>query len=648
MRLPVFFAALTPMFAAATPANAPLLSPIFGEHMVLQRGRPNTLWGWAKPGTHVALEIAGHRAQGTSGSDGRWQANIDPPEAGGPYTLKIDGPSHLELQDVLVGDVWLCGGQSNMAMGLAAARDGANEVSHSENPGLRLFYVQQNPAYTKAEIASGVWRKCEPASFGMDGGFSAVAYYFGLKIQQEIGVPVGLIQDAVGGSPAESWMSPEALKPFPEFNPALEEIARLSHSGGPVYGNFIMHWFDQYDRGVKEFWSKADLNDSGWILTSLRGGFAALGVAKTPAVAWFRRDIELPAQLPHGEAKVLLGVVEKMDTVFINGKWIGASSWVENPRAYTIPAGTLQPGKNQVTLRVLKIKESGGFLTPAEDMKIKLGDGQTIPLEGEWHAALGADARPPHPLPLSYDNYPTIPATLHLGMLSPLSPLSIRGAIWYQGEANTSHAEQYRKLLPALIADWRKLFAQPELPFYIVGLPAFMKHHDQPGTDGWAELRQAQAITAHTVPHTGLAITIDTGEADNIHPLEKKPVGDRLARLALRHTYGRDIPSEGPTYERAVQNSASLRLHFRCAQGGLIAKSGPPAEFDIAGEDRVWHRAEVRIDGNTVIVSSEAVPNPIAARYAWQSNPIATLTDSTGLPAAPFRTDDWPLSSNSK
>lgn len=644
MKTLALFACLVLSLAAGEPAKLPLLSPVFGEHMVLQRGKPCRLWGWARPGTEIRLDLAGHRAAATAGADGRWEAQVEPPSPGGPYQLTIEGPQRLEFSDVLVGDVWLCGGQSNMEFDLARARDGTEAVKQSTHEAIRLFRVASQSGYAPVAVPRGEWRRCESAAFAQNGGFSAVAYFFGRKVQAETGVPIGLVQVAVGGTPAESWMSPAALQGFPEFAPGLAEVARLRERGAPIYGNFVMHWYDEFDRGVAGKWSEADFDDKSWPAASLHDVFTRLGVPATPAVAWLRRDVTLPAPLPAGPAKLLLGVVEKMDTTWLNGRWVGASAWVENPRAYSIPAGVLHAGKNQLTLRVLKTAPDGGFRTPAGELKLVLGDGSAIPLEDGWRAALGADARPPHPLPLGYENWPTMPAVLNLGMLLPLAPLSVAGAIWYQGEANFTRARQYRTLLPALIADWRALFAAPDLPFYLVSLPAFMARRDQPGSDAWTELREAQALTARTVPNTGLAITIDTGEADNIHPTDKLPVGERLARLALRHTYGRDIPSEGPAFERADKIAGGLRLHFTHTDGGLVVRGERLGEFSVAGPDRVWHWAEARIEGDTVLVSSPAVPAPVAARYAWQANPLATLHNAAGLPAAPFRTDDWPLS----
>jgi len=302
----------------------------------------------------------------------------------------------------------------------------------------------------------------------------------------------------------------------------------------------------------------------------------------------------------------------------------------------------LKPGRNVLAVRVFKLKPQGGFLAKPDELRLVLGDGTAIPLAGEWKGALSVDARPPHPLPLTFENYPTMPAVLYEGMIEPVAPLAIRGAIWYQGEANFERAQQYRTLLPAMIGDMRKLFGQGDFPFYIVSLPAFMHRRDQPGDDAWAELREAQALTARTVKNAGLAVTVDTGDADNIHPKDKKVVGERLARCALAREYGKKIPAAGPTFTSLEPLPGALKLHFRHADGGLVVKGDKPAEFSVAGKDRHWHWAEAKVEGDSIIVSSPDVSDPQAARYAWQANPAATLYNRAGLPAVPFRTDDWP------
>ena len=294
-----------------------------------------------------------------------------------------------------------------------------------------------------------------------------------------------------------------------------------------------------------------------------------------------------------------------------------------------------------IAVRVFKSRPAGGFISTADAMKIGFADGSSLPLAGAWKMAAGVAEQPPPPPPLDVENYPTMPSVLYNGMIAPVAPLTITGWIWYQGEANTTKPAQYRKLLPALIADWRARFGQGDLPFYIVGLPAFTARRAEPGSDGWAELREAQAQTAASVPQAGLAVTIDTGEAGNIHPREKQPVGERLARLALARHYQVAVVDSGPVFESAERLPHGLKLHFSHLEGGLVVHGDHLGEFAVAGEDRQWRWAQARIEGDSIFVSASEVPSPVAVRYAWQANPLATLFNAAGLPAAPFRTDDW-------
>jgi sialate O-acetylesterase len=645
----IAFAVASRLLAAPDPAGAPaerpFVSPMFGDNMVLQRDKPNRIWGWTGPRREVRVEIAGRTATAVAGDDGRWEAQFQPPAAGGPYTIRVSGPRTVEIREVLVGDVWLCGGQSNMALGLSASRDGPDEAKAADHPEMRLYRVDQHPSYSRTDSPQGAWQVCTPATAGEGGfgGFSAVAYFFGRSLQEHLHIPIGLIQDCVGGTPAETWMSPGTLAGMKDFAPAIRELERLKGLGGPEYGNYIMHWYDEFDAGSKgDAWAAPGLDDSGWKPVPVPGGFRELGVPDAPAVAWFRREFTLPDPLPAGKATIFLGVIEKMDTTYINGKWVGASSWVENPRVYRIEDGLLKPGKNQLTIRVFKMKPDGGFLAAPEKMRIELGDKTVVPLAGEWKGAVSVDARPPHALPLGFENYPTMPSVLFQGMIEPVAPLAIKGAIWYQGEANAERAHQYRALLPAMIGDWRSVFAQGDFPFYIVSLPAFAHRRDAPGDDSWAELREAQAMTARSVANSGLAVTIDSGDPDNLHPKDKKIVGERLALCALAGTYGERVVSAGPTFTSAEAVPGAMRLHFSGTDGGLVARGGVPGEFSVAGADRKWFWATATIEGDAVVVSSPMVPDPKAARYAWQSNPAATLYNGAGLPAVPFRTDDWP------
>jgi len=630
--------------AATNNAALPFVSPMFGDNLVLQRGKANRFWGWAQPGQAIRVEIAGQTATTVTGSDGRWQAEVKVPAPGGPYTVTITGPAQsVVLHEVLVGDVWLCGGQSNMELGLSRTRNGDDEIKTANHPEIRLFMVKQHVSYSPAAVPQGSWKICSPQTVAEGAGFSAVAYFFGRNLQDELHVPIGLIEDCWGGTPAESWMSPETLHQLKDFDAPLAEIERLHAKGGPEYGSFLMHWLDEYDVGLQSnTWAAAELDDAGWKTVQIPGGFSELGVADVPSICWFRKEFTLPDPLPAGQATLCLGSIEKMDTAYLNGQWVGASSWVENPRVYVIKNGVLKPGRNVLAVRVFKLKPQGGFLAKPDELRLVLGDQSVIPLAGEWKGRLSVDARPPHPLPLTFENYPTMPAILYEGMIEPVAPLAIRGAIWYQGEANAERAYQYRTLLPAMIGDWRRLFGQGDFPFYIVSLPAFMHHRDQPGDDSWAELREAQALTAGKVKNSGLAVIIDTGDPDNIHPKDKKVVGERLALCALAREYGKKISDAGPTFTSVEHLPGALKLHFSHTDGGLVVKGDKLEEFAVAGRDFQWHWADAKVEGDSVVVSSPTVSDPQAARYAWQANPAATLYNGAGLPAVPFRTDNWP------
>jgi sialate O-acetylesterase len=652
VRISLFFFALsgialaqpTPGAAANSSATSakvlPFVSPIFGDNMVLQRGKANTIWGWSEPGDNVQVKIGEATASGVAGADHRWQVAIQPPPVGGPYTIKITGHQTVELQNVLVGDVWLCGGQSNMQLSLRDTRTGPEDAKAANDSEIRFFNVTPHTAYHPVEVAQGEWKVLSPETAER---VSAVGFYFARKIRQEIHVPIGLVVDALGGTPAEAWTSAAALRPLHDFDIPLAELDKLAASGAPEYGNFVMHWYDQYDIGLKEKWAAPELNDSGWTPVDLPGGFKELGVPETPALAWFRREIVLPDPLPAGMPLIFLGSIERMDTVFINGKNVGASAWVENPRVYPLFGAVLKPGKNVIAIRVLKTKPDGGFLGKPDELRLMLGDKSIIPLAGRWKGRLSLDARPPQPLPIAYENWPVMPDVLYEGMLKPIAPLSITGTLWYQGEQNSPRGFQYRKILPVMIADWRKLFAQGDFPFYIVSLPAFKQRSATPVEgDEWTETRESQAITAATVPNSCLAVTIDTGDADNIHAKDKQPVGERLALCALAKTYGQNVVSSGPTVASVGISPGVIQIHFTHTDGGLVVKGDKLGEFSIAGEDRKWVWADAHIEGDNVIVSSPLVPKPVAVRYAWQSNPLATLFNGAGLPALPFRTDHWP------
>jgi len=622
------------------PKPFPFVSPLFGDDMVLQRDKLDTIWGWSEqPGDKVTVQIGDTTATGVAQADRRWEVKIKPPAAGGPYTIKITGRETVELHNVFVGDVWLCTGQSNMLVSLREAKNGDDEVKAANYPQIRFFSVFGHAAYNHTGAIGGSWKSVAPDTAAR---VSAVGYYFAREVQKDVHIPIGLIVDAVGGTPAESWTSAAALRPLKDFDVPLDLVDSLASVKAPEYGYYIQHWYDQYDIGLKANWAAPDFDDSAWKPVTIPGGFAELGVPDTPALAYFRREIDLPDPLPTGRAIMYLGIIERMDTVYVNGKEAGGSSWVENPRVYFMRPGMLKPGRNFITIRVMKVKPDGGFMSKPEALHLALGDKTDIPLAGAWKGQISVDGRPPQPLPIAYQSWPVMPSVLYEGLLKPLAPLSIAGALWYQGEENSPRAYEYRKVLPAMIADWRNLFQQGNFPFYIVSLPEFKPRSTTPvDGDEWAELREAQAITAASVPNSCLAITIDTGDPDNIHTKDKLPVGQRLAYCALANYYGKHVAFQGPAIKSVDRRNDSIRLHFAHAEGGLVAKGDKLQEFTIAGDDHKWYWANATIKGDTITVSSPSVPKPKEVRYAWQSNPAANLFNGAGLPAAPFRTDNW-------
>ena len=682
---PLAISSQPPRRGPAPEGPAPFVATIFSDNVVLQRNTPDALWGWSDPGDQVKVEIAGKTATATTGADRRWQVKIDPPPVGGPYTLNVTGQHQTAtIKNVLVGDVWFCSGQSNMQFGLRQAKTGAEDAAKADLPNIHFFTVGQRSPYHPVDNVSGSWNVVTPDTAGR---VAAVAFYFAREVQQQTHIPIGLVISAVGGVPAETFMSMNAVQQIHDFDPLVTEYNRIvAENKGPEYGNFVQHWYDDYDLGMKEHWAAPDYDDSSWKTVTIPGGFAELGVPDTPALVYFRKTFDVsaadlaPAAAPAAPAgappaaggnpmaapgagggrggrggfggfgsagSVQLGIIEKMDTVYINGQEIGGSAWVENPRRYMIRAGMLHEGKNVITIRVLKSIPKGGFESKAEDLKMTIG-GKTISLAGQWKAKLAVDGRPPQAMPLRYQNWPQMPAVLYNGMLAPIAPMSITGAIWYQGEENSPRGYQYRRVLSAMIADWRSTFHNPNMPFIVVQLPAYLQHSDTPTDDDWSDLRESQLVVSQTVPNTCLAVTIDTGDPNNIHPTDKEPAGDRIARCALKLAYGnKSIVDQGPTVDKVDRRKGEIRIKFSHADGGLVAKGDKLTEFAVAGDDQQFHWANARIEGDTIIVSSPDVASPREVRYAWQSYPNATLFNGAGLPASPFRTDRWKVETES-
>jgi sialate O-acetylesterase len=630
---------------AATAHAEVRLAEVFGEHMVLQRDRPLRLWGQATPGQTLTVAFAGRQARATVATDGRWQVQFPPLPAGGPHRLTVTGDTTVQLDDVLIGDVWLLGGQSNMEWPLAPTDTGAQEVASPQNPQLRQLRVPLRASLRpQAEIAPAPWVVAEP---GRVAEFSAIGYHFARRLQAVQGVPIGLLNTAWGGSMLETWVRRDAALQDAALAPTVRALpadatAMTTALRQKVQGR-VAAWQPGLPLPAPEAagWSAAQDLDATWPTLQAPGLWEGQGLPDLDGIVWLRKRIELTAAQATGAAELHLAKVDDCDEVWVNGQRVGGQCGYDQLRRYAVPAGVLRPGGNWIAVRVTDTGGGGGFHGDAATLRLDTAAG-SVPLAGAWRARVEQITVAPQP---TANDAPTL---AHNGLIAPLHGLSVRGVLWYQGESNVWRAEAYAGTFQRLIQDWRGQFGDPKLPFLFVQLAAFLPlAENQPGAGGWPELREAQAA-ALALPHTGMATAIDVGDANDIHPRNKRTLGDRLAALAMRELGLRTAPAGGPRLLGHEVRGDTVALRFADTAGGLRpARTGEPLRgFLLAGADRRWHAAEATIDGDRLVLRSRAVPQPLAARYAWVNNPSeANVVGGDGLPLPPLRTDRWPLES---
>ena len=641
--------------AKAADAAAPFLHPLFASGMVLQREVPDPVWGWTEAGKQVTVSMSGKSWTAVAGADGKWMVKIGPFAAGGPYELNVSGPKEVKLTNVMVGDVWICSGQSNMEMGIGGANNGAQEIAQADHPMLRLFTVGKHVAFQPQTLFAdkgeeNKWLVCTPATItvGDWNGFSAAGYFFGRELQEKLKIPIGLIHTSWGGTVAEAWTSAEALDTMPDFAAPLQAV-RNTVEAKPTepLEQQIARWYARVDPGSAKSpgWEAADLPVSDWKTMTLPTHWedAGIGMNDFDGIVWFRREVELPADWI-GEPLVLhLGAIDDRDTTWVNGTRVGGKDLYQEQRDYKIAADLTKSGKLSIAVRVLDTGFKGGMYGPAQNMRLERAEQAAGPisLTGDWKYKIAISLRESGSPPQQVSNNPNLPTVLYNGMVAPLVPFAIKGAIWYQGESNADRATQYRTLLPTMIKDWRHRFGVGEFPFFIVQIAAFMPESDQPMDAPWPQLREAQTLTAATVGASAIAVATDIGDAKDIHPKNKQEVGHRLALDAEAIAYGQNIEYAGPTFERMEIKKNQIVLHFSHLGGGLEARGGAALKgFAIAGQDKKFVWADATIDGDSVVVSAPTVADPVAARYAWENNPAkANLYNKAGLPAGPFRTD---------
>lgn len=628
------------------------LPAIIGDNMVLQQGKEVAIWGWADPGEQVRLRLSWHDTERRTDADGngRWSFTIEAPPAGGPYEITLSGKNTVRLRNVASGEVWVCSGQSNMEWPLHSAANGPQEVASADYPNIRLFTVQKRIADTPQEDCTGQWSPCSPETVP---GFSAVGYFFGRHLHRELNVPIGLVNTSWGGTVAEAWTSAGALETMPEFKAQMEQIARAKadpDSSMKKYRDELAQWQKKIESAGAEGAGciEPGFDDSTWQQMELPVLWEQAGLANFDGLVWFRKTVTIPDSWAGRELTLDLGPIDDMDTTWFNGVKVGghneSGQW-QVARRYKVPADLVKAGRNTIVVQVLDTGGGGGIYGQAEQMNLRRTDGSdAVSLAGTWRYKVGYDlaSMPLQPQPPAWVNNPNAPTALYNGMIAPLIPLGIRGAIWYQGESNAGRAYQYRELFPTMISNWREDWGQGPFPFLFVQLANFMATQPEPGDCAWAELREAQTMTL-SLENTGMAVIIDIGQADDIHPRNKQDVGKRLALWALARIHGKAIAWSGPIYRSMKVDGDRIVLHFDHVNGGLMVEGGEPVKgFAIAGADRKFVWADATIDGSTVVVRSDKVARPVAVRYAWADNPVCNLYNGAGLPASPFRTDDWP------
>lgn len=634
-----------------------LASP-FQDHAVLQRDQPLPVWGWAAPGATVRIELAGNTASALAGTHGDWIVRLPALPAGGPHTLVASSPAtaeRVEIKDLLVGEVWLASGQSNMEMTLNASRPLTDDdIATAHFPHLRFFTVRTRAHLGPQRTVSGNWQSSSPA---IAGAFSGVAFSFARRLHRELGVPVGVVSSSWGGSIIQSWLSRSALALNPEVADWLDlyetKVWTESHwkqmlvtgPDGRVNGTPK----DPGNTGLDRAWHQPAFDDAAWPVMSLPGTWQSAG-HKYSGVFWFRRSIQIPSAWIGRALTLRFGGADKQDITYVNGIEVGRTGkdqedqYWNQPRAYTIPASAVSGTTLLVAVRVYSFIFDGGIIGSARDLRIELDAtaGNSLPLAGEWRYQCEHDLGVVKESHLMGHGERNSPHMLFDNMLLPLVPYALRGAIWYQGEGNAGEAQLYTRMMRDLILDWRRHWGQRDFAFHLVQLPGFQAAREHQPDSHWAHFREAQTA-ALSLPHTGMAVTIDLGEAGDIHPKNKIPVGERLAQSALALTYGRDVIPCGPLASQFTIETDAIRCRLQHAGDMLTTTDGQaPRLFFLAGEDRVFHPAQARLEGATVVVRSAHVTNPVAVHYAWADNPEGcNLAGPGGLPASPFRSDRW-------
>ncbi len=626
------------------------LPRLVSDGMVLQRDVPIKVWGFADAGEQVNLSFRGVELQTKADNAGRWQVELPIQEAGGPFTMQIN---EIELKDILVGDVWLCSGQSNMELQVVRVMDMyRKEILSYENPMIRHFKVPTIYAFDgpKEDIPAGEWRACTQEHVMQ---FSALAYFFARRLYETTRVPIGLLNVSVGGSRVESWISEEGLKPYPQFYNTLglhksKEYVEMIEKSDRMRSMLWHKRLNEVDEGVGK-WHADKVDVSDWDTFDLFSREWAMGFNGCPVndeehpsvhrpitpingSMWLRKEFDLGVLRADRASTLRMGCMVDADSVFVNGQFVGWTSYQYPPRIYRIPAGLLREKGNTIAVRLIS---QGGMshVVPDKPYKIVQGD-KELSLLGEWYFKRGAVM----PALRGEAFFRWEPAALHNAMLAPTFNYAVKGALWYQGESNTGNAALYAQTFKTLVEEWRTKYQNPTLPVISVQLPGFMEVYDYPTDGGWAQLREVQRRSVEEIPYSAMAVAIDCGEWNDIHPLNKQTIADRMVAAARVLAYGEQIPYEGPSVERVVKSGDELIVHFT-KRGGKPVDMADVKWCAVAGEDGRFEWAEAKVEKGRLVLKSR-VENPVKVRYAWADNPEgAALKNKHGFPASPFEVE---------
>lgn len=610
------------------------LPNIFSDNMVLQRDQPIHIWGWANAGEKIEVEFKEQKVKVKASKEGTWEVYLKESVYGGPYSLTVKGDFNLTVyKNVLVGDVWMCSGQSNMEWMVKYSNDAQNEIADSNYPNIRLFTVGRKINNQPQENVKGEWKVCSPASVG---DFSAVGYFFGREISKNTNIPIGLVSSSWGGTVAETWTSPEMMNTVPSFKSKVDEISKMDLK---IYEENNKIQRGKYERDLK--------NDKGFFQKwyekfptetqkmKVPCSWHSTDLSNMDGIVWFRTEFELPPNIGSSEGTLSLVMIDDKDITWINGVEIGKTDGYNKDRIYKISEGVLKSGKNELVINVTDYARDGGIYGKEDNLYLVVGNVK-YSLSGIWDYCVSVDSREYNYNDFGPNSYPSL---LYNGMIAPLIKYPIKGVIWYQGESNDYDANLYRTLFPNLINDWRNKW-KSELPFYWVQLANFRASDRKPADSKWAAVREAQTM-ALKLPKTGQAVIIDIGEEKDIHPRNKQDVGKRLALHALKNEYGKsNIVNSSPIYKSIRKEGNKIIVTFDDIGSGLYTtnKYGYVNGFAIAGDDGmfVWAKAEIK-NNEIIVYVSEVKDHPVAIRYAWSDNPgDASLYNVEGLPACPF------------